>query len=235
MKKNYVIIGGSTGIGLSLVKSLSKEKENSIYVFSRTEKELKKYDNVYHYPLDVLSSPIEWPNTLTETVDGLAYFPGNIRLKPFSSISSDEYLEDLKLNLFGAINAIQRFFPNIKKGRGSIVLISTIAAKIGLPFHTSIAASKGALEGFALSLAAEVAPFVRVNVIAPSLVRTSLSEKFISTEEKLSTTAKRHALQRIGEPEEIAAMAEYLMSSAASWITGQIFHIDGGMSSLKTS
>ena len=134
----------------------------------------------------------------------------------------------------GAVKIIQQLLPALKKAEApSVVFFSTVAVQTGMPFHASIAAAKGAVEGLARSLAAELAPKIRVNCIAPSLVQTSLAEKLVNTPEKIEAGGKRHALQRIGQPNDIAAMAEFLLSDKAGWITGQVLHIDGGMSTLK--
>ena len=234
MLKKYVIVGGSSGIGLSLVKMLYEENDD-IFVLSRTWNSNELSDRVKYFEVDILSSSISWPDIGIDQIDGLVYMPGTIRLKPFTRISKAEFQEDLELNVFGAIGAIQHFLPLLKKAGGSIVLISTVAVSTGLQFHTSVALAKGALEGLAISLAAELAPTIRVNVIAPSLVATPLAERFLSSPEKIHAAEKRHALQKIGEPEDIANMIHFLLDNKGKWITGQVLRVDGGMSSIKNT
>lgn len=156
-------------------------------------------------------------------------------MRPFNRLTEEDFQADFQQNFLGAVRIIQKCLPALKKSKSaSIVLFSTVAAKLGMPFHTSIAASKGAIEGFAKSLAAELAVSnVRVNVIAPSLTDTELAAQLLSTEEKRLASAKRHPLQRIGSPEDMAQMVEFLLSEKSSWMTGQIIGIDGGLGTIK--
>jgi len=228
MEIPFVILGASTGIGAALCKDLLASGE-SVIALSRSKNDLL-HPNLRTIQLDVLTddfSSIEWP----EAIKGLAYMPGNIRLKPFHRIKEEEFKEDFELNVLGAVKALQFFMPALKAvQQSSVVLFSTVAASKGMSFHASTASSKAALEGLALSLAAEWAPAVRVNVIAPSLTDTPLATNLLSTDEKRQASAARHALKRVGTAEDIAAMARFLLMKDSSWMTGQVLHVDGGLS-----
>ncbi|MBN8703962.1 MAG: SDR family oxidoreductase [Bacteroidetes bacterium] len=230
---NYVIVGGTSGIGLSLVEELDSDKSNSIYVVSRTNKNLDKLTNCIHIKWDAMELS-NFESQLPEIVDGFVYCPGSVNLKPFARLTEKEFKDDFQLNFFGAVNSLHQVLPKLKMSPfASIVFLTTVAATIGMPFHTSIAASKGALEGFSKSLAAELAPAIRVNTVAPSLVKTPLTERLTSTIEKIEVMSKKHPLQKIGEPNDIANIITYLLSKKSKWITGQTFAVDGGMSTLK--
>lgn len=227
--KNYLIIGASTGIGESLSQRLSKQHQ----VWGSYWKHPKDDEKIQYFYYDVLSKEnIDF--SIPEVLDGFVYCPGSINLKPFNRISGQEFSDDFELQFLGMVKTLQKALPNLKKSTSaSIVLFSTVAVKSGFPFHTMVSASKGAIEGFAKALAAELAPKIRVNVIAPSLTQTPLANNLLSTPEKIEANAGRHPLKRIGSSDEIAAMAEFLLNDDASWITGQVFHVDGGMSSLR--
>jgi NAD(P)-dependent dehydrogenase (short-subunit alcohol dehydrogenase family) len=170
---------------------------------------------------------------LPATLDGLVYCPGSILLKPFKSLGVQQFQADFELNVLGAVRCLQAAEGALKKGNApSVVLFSTVAVKKGMPFHASIAAAKGAVEGLARSLAAEWAPIVRVNAIAPSLTDTPLAERLLASEEKRKAAADRHPLKRVGTAAEMASLAAYLLSPAAGFITGQVVGADGGMGSL---
>ncbi|MGB5530148.1 MAG: SDR family oxidoreductase, partial [Ignavibacteriaceae bacterium] len=159
---------------------------------------------------------------------------GSINLKPFKSFKEQDYIDDFRINALGVVKVINHFLPNLKKSeKSSIVLFSTVAVQTGMPYHASIAMAKGAVEGLTRSLAAEFAPKIRVNAIAPSLTDTPMASKLLSNEEKKEASAKRHPLGSVGKPDEIANAAYYLLSDESSWVTGQILHIDGGMSSMR--
>jgi len=230
--KNYLIIGGSSGIGKALTEQLAIE--GYVYsTFNKNETE-SNIPNVNYYHLDVTSSEIEL-NNLPEEIHGLAYCPGSINLMPFKRIKPAQFAEDFELQVNGAIKVIQKVLPNLKAaGNSSILLFSTIAVQTGFNFHAQVAASKGAIEGLTRSLAAEFAPTIRVNAIAPSLTDTPLASKLLSTDEKKEANAQRHPLKSIGSAENIAELGVFLLSEKSKWITGQIIHADGGMSSIKS-
>jgi 3-oxoacyl-[acyl-carrier protein] reductase len=223
-----LIIGASSVIGKTL-SGLLLSRGETVITISRTAPELPVSRFYLH---DILSE-----NDLPEiegAIDGLVYCPGTINLKPFRSLKRQDFMQDLEVNVLGAIKCIQKYAPNLQlSGKGSIVLFSTVAVQTGMPYHSSVAVSKGAIEGLTKSLAAEFAPKVRVNCVAPSLTDTAMAEKFINTPEKLESSNQRHPLKRIGSPEDIAHAADFLLSANSSWISGQILHVDGGMGALK--
>lgn len=227
--KNFLIIGGSSGIGLELAKLLSEENQN-VTIASRTSDNIPSSANFIE--LDILNniSDISFPDEL----DGLIYCPGSINLKPFHSLKIENFKDDIEINYFGAVKSIQKALPSLKKRiNSSIVLFSTVAVQTGMAFHSSISGAKGAVEGLTRALAAEFAPNIRVNAIAPSLTDTPLAKRLLANEKKRELLSENHPLKRVGTPKEIAKAAKYLLSEDASWITGQILHIDGGMSKIK--
>lgn len=231
--KKYFIVGGSSGIGFEIVKELSN-RGDEIYVASRTSDKLTGLRGVHHLRFDV-SQPPDLLEGLPEVLHGLAYCPGTIRLKPFQRLTREDFLEDLQVNFLGAAHIIKACLPNLKNSTAgaSIVLFSTVAVATGMPFHASIAGAKGAVEGLTRSLAAELAPRIRVNAIAPSLTDTPLAASLLSSDEKRQAAAERHPMKRIGSPHDIARLAAFLLSDSASWLTGQVLHIDGGMGALR--
>lgn len=230
--KNIVIIGCGQGIGFATAKIVSQN--NHVIGISKTENSEIENLNIEFHQMDILNGNLD-EITFPDVVDGLVYAPGSINLKPFNRLSTDDFKNDFEINVLGAVKIIQKLLPNLKKSESaSIVLFSTVAAKLGMPFHASISASKSAVEGLTKSLAAELsAQKIRVNAIAPSLTDTNLSSQLLSTPEKREASGKRHPLQRVGNAEEMANMAEFLLSEKSSWITGQIISIDGGMGSVK--
>ena len=227
--KNILLIGGSYGIGLELAKEL--QQDNKVYVASRTNENLSEL-NVIHITYDAASDTLD-TSMLPEVIDGLVYCPGSINLRPFRGLKLETFESDMQINFFSMVKVVQSILPQLTASeQSSIVLFSSVAVKMGMPFHTSVAAAKGAIEGFAKALAAEYAPKIRVNVIAPSLTETPLAEKFLSTDEKREKSAQRHPLKRFGTTADIAQMANFLLSEKSSWISGQIFNVDGGISSL---
>lgn len=227
--KNILLIGGSYGIGYAIAKEL--QFESKIYIASRTN-ELIADLNVTHIPFDATTDVLD-TSVLPAVLDGLVYCPGSINLRPFKGIKPETFESDLHVNFISLVKVIQSVLPNLTASeQSSIVLFSSVAASMGMPFHTSVSASKGAIEGFAKALAAEYAPKIRVNVIAPSLTDTPLADKFLNNEVKKEKSAERHPLKRFGQPEDLAQMAQFLLGDKSTWITGQIFHVDGGMSTL---
>ena len=233
--KNILIIGGSSGIGLELVKAVLKEG-STVFVASRTwPNEIKELD-VHHFTYDVNNPDISVFESIPDQLDGFAYCPGSINLKPFSRLSVEDFKNDFQINVIGVVQALQAVINKLKKSpSASVVFYSTVASSIGMSFHASVAASKSALEGLSKSLAAEYAANkIRFNVVAPSLTNTPLAKQLLSTPEKIEGSNKRHPLGRIGETNDIASISAFLLSDDASWITGQVFNVDGGMSSVKT-
>lgn len=230
MKKNILFIGGSYGIGLEAAKLLASE--NNLFIASRTKEGLDEI-NCTHLTFDASKDDIN-DLDLPETLDGLVYFPGSINLKPFKMLSPEIFQEEMNLNFFSLVKVVQALLPKLKNSeQASLIFFSTVAVKVGMPFHTSIAAAKGAIEGFAKSLAAEYAPSFRVNVISPSLTDTKLSEKLLSNDAKREKMGERHPLKRVGTPNDIANAVSFLLSEKSSWMTGQILGIDGGLSTLN--
>jgi len=227
----YLIIGGTSGIGLETTKLLSKN--NRVIVLSRTEKNLDGLNNVEFFSADVTKSADELPQ-INEPINGIVYCPGTINLKPLRNLKTEDFLNDFEVNLLGAVKVINKYFNNLKEaGKASIVLFSTVAVQTGLPYHASIASAKGAVEGLTRTLAAEFAPNIRVNCVAPSITNTPLAEKLLNSEMKIKSSEERHPLKRIGDAKEIAEIVTLLLSDSASFITGQIIKVDGGISSVK--
>jgi len=228
----YLIIGASSGIGKRLAEQLvvSGQKVYATYFKNKLETNTGLPD--YHY-LNVLDENISL-DFLPESLDGLVYCPGSINLRTFERIKPSDFVADFNLQVTGAIKIIQAALPRLKKTENaSVVLFSTVAVQTGFPFHTQVSASKGAIEGLTRALAAEFAPKIRVNCIAPSLTDTPLAVSLLNTDQKREANALRHPLKKTGTPENIADMAAFLLSEKGNWISGQIFHVDGGMSSLK--
>ena len=229
--KNILIIGGSSGIGLALADLLSSS--NNIYVASRSSDNLAGL-NVHHITFDATSGNLD-TSLLPEKLDGFVYCPGSINLRPFKGLSVEAFEKDFQINVTGAINSLKNILGNLSaSGNASIVFFSTVAVQTGMPFHSSVAASKGAIEGLTRSLAAEFAPKIRVNAIAPSLVNTPLASKFLNNDTKLEKANERHPLGRIGSAKEIAQAAAFLLGEESSWMTGRVLQLDGGIGNLKT-
>ncbi|MEC8832984.1 MAG: SDR family oxidoreductase [Bacteroidota bacterium] len=230
MKKNILLIGGSYGIGLELAKKLSKD--NQVFVASRSNENLSGLE-VTQIPFDALTEDIS-EKAIPEKLDGFVYCPGSINLKPFKTMGVETIKNDMEINFIGLAKTVKSIINKMNEG-SSMVFFSTVAVGTGMPFHTSVSAAKGAIEGFARALAAEYAPKVRVNVIAPSLVDTPLSERLLSNDKKKEMMSARHPMKRVGNTTDIANMASFLLDSNNSWITGQVIGVDGGMSSLNIS
>ena len=230
MKKNILLIGGSYGIGLEMAKMLSKE--NEVFIASRSNEHLSNIDAT-HIPFDALNEDID-DKAIPETLDGFVYCPGSINLKPFKTMGIDTIQNDMEINFIALARTVKSIINRMNEG-SSMVFFSTVAVATGMPFHTSVSAAKGAIEGFARALAAEYAPKIRVNVIAPSLVGTPLSERLLSNDKKKEMMSERHPMKRVGNAADIANMATFLLSSDNSWITGQVIGVDGGVSSLNVN
>jgi 3-oxoacyl-[acyl-carrier protein] reductase len=232
MRKNILLIGGTKGIGLEIVKELSPD--HNIIVASRSDENLSDYD-VTHHMFDALTDDISELD-LPDTLDGFVYCPGSINLKPFKMMKPEIFEQDMQINFMSLMKATHGIISKLKNSKqASIVYFSTVAVQTGLPYHTSVAAAKGAIEGFARSLAAEYAPTFRVNVIAPSLVNTPLANKLLGNDKKKEKMDERHPLKRVGEPSDIGKMASFLLSDNSTWMTGQVIGVDGGMGSLNVS
>jgi NAD(P)-dependent dehydrogenase (short-subunit alcohol dehydrogenase family) len=230
--QQILIIGASSGIGQELAIQLAAAGNQVTATFQKN-KPAPENPNIRYHQLNVLDDNISL-DFLPDELAGFIYCPGSISLRPFERIKPADFESDYKLQVTGAIKLLQLVLPRLKRSaNASIVLFSTVAVQTGLPFHSQIAASKGAIEGLTRALAAEYAPNIRVNCIAPSLTDTPLAASLLNTEQKKEANALRHPLKRIGSTADIANMATFLLSEKASWITGQILHVDGGMSSIK--
>jgi len=228
---NFLVVGASSGIGKAIAWQLAGEGHQVFATYHKNAIEAAQH--MHPHFLNVLDAQSDF-SFLPESLDGIAYCPGSINLKPFARIPVTDFTQDFNLQVGGAIKAIQAALPALKNnGKSSILLFSTVAVQIGLNFHTQVATSKGAIEGLTKALSAELAPTIRVNCIAPSLTNTPLAATILNTEQKVEANAVRHPMKRVGTVDDIASMACFLMSEKASWITGQIIHVDGGMGSIK--
>ena len=228
----YLIIGASSGIGQALSTQLCSEGHTVYATYCKNKPE--SFDSQLHYNyLNVLDENISF-DYLPDTIQGLVYCPGTINLKPFERIKPIDFANDYNLQVIGAVKIIQAVLPKLKKvENASIVLYSTVAVQLGLNYHSQVSASKGAIEGLTKALAAEYAPTVRVNCVAPSLTDTPLAASLLNSEQKREINAQKHPMKRIGNVADIAGITAFLLSDKASWITGQTIHVDGGLGSLK--
>lgn len=227
--RTILVVGGTHGIGAALVRLLD-EAGNTVVYTGRSKPETHVPGTYLEYDV-AQGGELEWDDT---PIDGLAYCPGTINLRPFTRISLDQFREEWEINFLGAVKVLQQLHGRLKTGRNpSVVMFSTVAVTQGMPFHASIAASKGAVEGLVRSLAAEWAPAIRVNALAPSLTDTPLANKLLGSDEKREAGAKRHPLNRVGTAHDLASAAAFLLSPDAAWVTGQVWGVDGGMSSLR--
>ena len=225
--KNIIIIGGSRGIGRAILTE--QLKSNRIYNISRSATDVR-HDNLVHFNLDVLKDQL--PDI--ENVDVLIYCPGSITLKPILGLSIDDFRNDFEINVIGAVKTIQKYLPVLKKGnKPSIVLFSTVAVKLGMPFHASIATAKAGVEGLVKSLGAELAPLIRVNAIAPIITETSLAASILRNDRMKENMIERHPMKNYLKPDEVAGMVDFLISEKANSISGQIFQMDYGLVSFK--
>jgi NAD(P)-dependent dehydrogenase (short-subunit alcohol dehydrogenase family) len=227
--KNILLIGGSKGIGRALAQQL--QFETNLYVASRSAEDLGDL-KLTHIPFDATQDTLD-TSALPAELHGLVYLPGSINLRPFKGLKPEAFESDLQINFLGLVKVMQTVLPQLTAAQqSSVVAFSSVAATMGMPFHTSVAAAKGAIEGFAKAFAAEYAPKVRMNVIAPSLTDTPLADKFLNSEEKKEKAALRNPMKKVGTPQDIAQMTAFLLHEQSNWITGQVFAVDGGMSTL---
>lgn len=229
--KQYLVIGGSSGIGRAVSRQLAESGAHVHATYHTHHQPAEK--GIEYFPLDVMTAQHDL-SLLPEIIDGLVYCPGSILLKPFARLTADDFLQDYQIQVLGAVRIIQQVLPRLKKAdHPAVILFSTVAVQTGFNFHSLVASSKGAIEGLTRALAAELAPAIRVNCIAPSITDTPLAAQLLSTPEKKEANALRHPLKKIGVPEDIAASVCFLLSKEAGWITGQVLKVDGGMSSVK--
>ena len=229
--KNYLIIGGSSGIGKEIVNILMNTSSNNI-IATYNENSKSDVENVSFFEFNSLKDDLDLVY-LPEKIHGLVYCPGSINLKPFHRFSDQDFIKDFSLQVLGAAKVIRQILPKLKKAENaSIVLFSTIAAQKGFNFHSLVSTSKGAIEGLTRSLAAEFAPTIRVNAVAPSLTNTTLASKFLNSYEKIKIHSEKNPLKKIGNASDIAEAATYLLTDKSSWVTGQILHVDGGHSTI---
>ncbi|MCM4164489.1 MULTISPECIES: SDR family NAD(P)-dependent oxidoreductase [unclassified Arenibacter] len=225
--KTIVVIGGSKGIGKAIVKTfLGTHKVINI---SRSSPE-ESHSNLTHMGCDILKDELPEINIM----DALVYCPGSINLKPFTRLSLEDFREDYEINVIGAVKALHKYLDVLKKAdHPSILIFSTVASKLGMPYHASIAASKSGVEGLVKSLGAELAPKIRINAIAPTVTDTPLASKLLRNEKMVENIKERHPLKKYLSPKEVAEMAEFLLSERASSISGQIFAMDYGIVTFK--
>lgn len=229
--KNILIIGGSSGIGLALAEQLAPH--NKVFIASRSGDAVQHLD-IQHISYDATQDDLD-TSQLPEELHGFIYCPGSINLRPFKGLKLEAFQSDFEVNFLGAVRSLKSVLSHLSaSGNAAVVLYSTVAVQTGMPFHSSVAASKGAIEGLTRSLAAEFAPKIRVNTIAPSLVDTPLASKFLNNEAKMDKANERHPLGRVGSAKEIAQATTFLLGEESSWMTGRVLQLDGGIGNLKT-
>jgi NAD(P)-dependent dehydrogenase (short-subunit alcohol dehydrogenase family) len=232
MAETYVLMGATSGIGQQVAADLAG-RGATVYALGRRGDREDDMPGAIQACCDVTVEDPTFPQ-IEEPIDGLAYFPGTINLKPFHLLRRADFLQDLEINYLGAVKTIQNYLPQLRKAEtSSVVLMSTVAVQTGLAFHASVAGAKGAIEGLTRALAAELAPKVRVNAVAPSLTDTPLAGSLLNQPAKRENAAKRHALQRVGTPSDIASAVRFLLMADSSWITGQVMAVDGGLSRVR--
>ena len=236
MSEKYLIFGATGSIGSNLAQQL-KNSGYDIHLIARNESEVSSIAeklNCTYTVADVLGEGfIDKIKADVDDIKGLAYCIGSIDLKPLRMVSEQDFNKCMKLNLYSAVDVIKGYQESLKKNKGSIVLFSTVAAQKGFANHTIIASTKAALEGLTVSLAAEFAPSIRVNCIAPSLTKSKIAEPMLKNNVLAEGIAKAHPLKRLGEGRDSASLAKFLITEDSSWVTGQIIAVDGGRSKLS--
>ena len=236
MSEKYLIFGATGSVGSSLAEQL-KNSGNDIHLVARNESEVKVIAEKLgcsYTVADVLEDGfIEKVKSDINDIKGIAYCVGSIDLKPLRMVTEADMNKCMKLNLYSAIEIIKGFQESLKKNKGSVVLFSTVAAQRGFTNHTIIASAKAAVEGLTVTLAAEFAPNIRVNCIAPSLSKSKIAEPMLKNPTIAEGIAKAHPLKRLGEGKDSAALAKFLITEESSWITGKIIAVDGGRSKLS--
>ena len=236
MSEKYLIIGATGSVGSSLAEQL-KNSGNDVHLVARNESDVKavaeKLDCTYTVAEVLEDGFIEKVRSDINDIKGIAYCVGSIDLKPLRMVTEADMNKCMKLNLYSAIEAIKGYQDSLKKNKGSIVLFSTVAAQRGFANHSIIASAKAAIEGLTVTLAAEFAPNIRVNCIAPSLSKSKIAEPMLKNPVIAEGIAKAHPLKRLGEGKDSAALAKFLITDESSWITGQIIAVDGGRSKLS--
>ena len=233
--RNILIVGGRTGIGQAVVERAHDAGAN-LWCASRQPDSSYSDRGVHYIALDVTADDTSsFASALPEKLHGVVYCPGSISLKPFRALKPEDFRRDLELNLLGAVKILQACQAALTAAKGaSVVMFSTVATGAGMNFHTSIAAAKSAVEGLAVSLAAEWAgQGIQVNVIAPSLTDTPLAERLLGDDKRREAAADRHPLKRIGTPHDMAAAVMFLLDIKQNWMSGQVMRIDGGLSALR--
>ena len=226
--KNIVIIGGTKGIGKAIVNEVVDN--NNVVCLSRNQTDFS-HDNYTFHNFDALVD--DYPDF--ESVDCLIYCPGSINLKPISTLSLDDFRNDFELNVIGAVRAIKKYLNLLKKSESaSILLFSTVATKLGMPYHASVSVAKSGIDGLVKTLGSELAPKVRINAIAPTITNTELASKILRNDKVIENMVERHPLKKILSSNEVAKMASFLISEDASSISGQIFNMDAGIVSFKS-
>lgn len=228
--KNILVIGASSGIGKATSENLINCGHRVWGTYNNTPIDnADKFEKIQH--INVLD---DFEIDIPEKLDGLVYCPGSINLKPFKRLSEELIYSDWNLHVNGAVKTLQKVLPNLLNSTSaSVVMYSTVAVQTGFTFHASVAMSKGAIEGLVRSLAAEFAPTIRFNAIAPSLTKTPLSSSLLNSEAKLDSNSERHPMKRVGEASDIGNLTSFLLSEKSSWMTGQVLHLDGGIGNLK--
>ena len=236
MTAKYLIFGATGVIGSNLAKQLYDSKQD-IHIVGRNEEEIKSLSEKLecsYSVADVLENNfIDKIKSEINEIKGIAYCVGSIDLKPLRMVTEQDFNKCMKLNLYSAVEAIKGCQESLKKNKGSIVLFSTVAAQRGFTNHAIIASAKAAVEGLTVSLAAEFAPNIRVNCIAPSLTKSKIAEPMLKNTTIAEGIAKAHPLKRLGEGKDSASLAKFLITDDSSWVTGQIIAVDGGRSKLS--